>query len=393
MNKWIEIHLDSIENNLVEIRRHLGEDAQLIAVIKADAYGMGAGEIAHTLSQNGVVYFAVAFLSEALDLRARGREEEILIFSPLSLAEARRAIEKNCILTVASLEDLEAAEKAAADRLGRLARIHVKVDTGLGRFGSSRLETIEILQRAADSSNVLLEGIYTHFSDAGGSSRYTMNQFAIFESILEEMEVLGINIPMRHCCSSSSFLKFPFMHLDAVRIGTLLGGQFPADAVDRSIHLQDPYRFKARVVAVRDLKKGSFIGYNRTYRLRRDAKVAVVAAGLADGLGVAPLPKPISVWDLIKVVAKTLAMFLNINRQVTLAMLDGQKAFIRGKVFMQFCQVEFPAGIIVRTGDEVELPVKRTLASRSISRVYYRDGQPGKIENYISRLSYTAGEE
>ncbi|MGE5422734.1 MAG: alanine racemase, partial [Ignavibacteriales bacterium] len=160
MHKWIEIHLEAIENNLLEIRRRLGDETHLIAVLKADAYGMGAGETAHILSLNGVDFFAVTFLNEAMDLRARGMEEDILIFSPLSSGEARVAVEKNCILTIGCLEDLDTAEKAAK-RVGQTARLHIKVDSGLGRFGASWDETMEMVQTAAASSFVVIEGIYT----------------------------------------------------------------------------------------------------------------------------------------------------------------------------------------------------------------------------------------
>lgn len=389
-NKWIEINLEAIENNLMEIRRRLGEDTRIIAVLKADAYGMGAGEIAHILSLNGVDFFAVTFLNEALDLRARGREEDILIFAPMSIGEARAAVEKDCILTISCLEDLDIAEKAAK-RTGQPARVHIKVDTGLGRFGASWEETLETVQTAAASSFVVVEGIYTHFSEAAGRS--IPGQFKVFEHLLEEIENLNIKILLRHCCSSSSFLKYPHMHLDAVRIGTLIGGQFPVGSFVRNMMLEDPIRFKARVVAVRYLEKGSLIGYGSTYRLRRDSRVAVVAAGFADGIGVVALPKPNGWRDLARTIANNFTMFFDLDRGTTSGKFNDQKVYIRGGAFMQLCQVELPPGIIVNAGDEIELPFKRMLASRTIPRIYCRNGQSGKIEQYITRIAYTSGEE
>lgn len=390
LNKWIEIHLEAIENNLNEIRRRLSEDTRLIAVLKADAYGLGAGEIAHVLSLNGVDFFAVTFLNEALDLRARGREEDILIFAPLSPAEARAAVEKNCILTVGCLEDLDTAEKAAK-RVGQPARVHIKADTGLGRFGTSWDETLETIQTAAASAFVMVEGIYTHFSEAAGRS--IAKQFKIFEDLLDEIEGLNIRIPMRHCCSSSSYLKYPHMHMDAVRIGTLIGGQFPAGGFARNMTLENPLRFKARVLAVRYLEKGSLIGCSSSYRLRKDTRVAVVAAGSADGIGVVALAKPNGWRDLVRTIANNFAMFFDLNRRATSGKFNGQRVYIRGGAFLQLCQVEVPPGVIVKTGDEIELPLKRTLASRAIPRIYCRNGQPGKIEHLTTRISYSSGEE
>ncbi|MGE5405314.1 MAG: alanine racemase [Candidatus Saccharibacteria bacterium] len=394
-NRWVEVHIEALENNLREVRRVISPGARIIAVVKADAYGLGAAEMAHQLAQNEVDFFAVTFLSEALELRSNGLEADVLIFSPLNSDDARTAIEYSCTITIGSLEDFSAVVEAAG-YLNRNARVHIKVDTGLGRFGFIPEDVLDIAQKINDIPNVTLEGIYTHFSEAG-DEKYTRYQFSVFYGLLNDLEKNSIRIPLRHCCNSAAFLKYPEMHLDGVRLGTILGGQYPGGINPAKLpfilNLKDPFRFKARITALRDIKKGSYIGYGRTYRLRHDASIAIIPVGFADGLGVEASPKPTGLVDLAKTLAKIIASFFNISLTARVAKIHGKRAYIRGKVFMQFCQVELPPDLHARPGDEVELPVRRTMVSGAIPRIYCRGGEPGKVIEQIVKVNYVLGEE
>lgn len=386
-NKWVEIDIEALEHNLKQILSRLNSGCRLMAVVKADAYGLGAIEVARQLSYNGVDLFGVAFGYEAMELRSHGIEGDILVFTPPALEEMRTLIENGCVVTVGSREDLLNLGEAA-QRTNRIGRFHLKVETGLGRFGAYCDEALEIIQMAQDNPLLTFEGVYTHFAAAAGRSSYTLKQFQQFLRLLSEIEQMGIMVPLRHCCNSSAFLKFPFMHLDAVRIGTILWGQHPA-GVPHVLHLQDPFRFKARVTAVRELKKGSYVGYYRTYRLQRDTRMAVIPVGFADGLGVEPAPKPSGFWDLVKMLLKTALSYCNSRRVAIKVMINGHQAVIRGKVFMQFCLAEMPKDMTIARGDVVQLPVKRTLASASIPRIYCKGGEPGKVQKSQRLASYT----
>ncbi|MGE5397563.1 MAG: alanine racemase [Chitinophagales bacterium] len=371
LNKWVEVNIEALEYNLTSIRGHMAEGVRLIAVIKSNAYGLGAVEVARNLAYQGVNFFAVTFLQEAVELRNNGIQQDILIFAPLSAEEAAIAIKLDCTLTVASMADLETVIKTTL-QTGKEGRVHIKVDTGLSRFGACPEDAMALARLAKKEENIFLEGIYTHFSEAAGSGSFTVYQYNKFIKLISDLNEAGIFIPLQHCSSSSAFLRFPHMHLNAVRIGTLLGGQYPAGAIPRVLDLRDAFRFKARVAAVRYLSKGSYIGYYRTYRLKRDAQIAVIPVGFVDGLTVEPISKPSGLIDLFKVIAKTEAAYLNLNRVATVAKINGENVFIRGKVFMQFSLAEISPDMKVQIGDVVELPVKRTLASISIPRVYCR---------------------
>ncbi|NLV17366.1 MAG: alanine racemase [Syntrophomonadaceae bacterium] len=382
-DKWIEINLEDITHNLQEIRGLMDKESRLIAVVKANAYGLGAAEIARHLAEQGVDFFGVTFLSEALELREHGIRADILIFSPLHPEEYGTAVDHDLIVTVASREDWLAVQQEARDRR---IRIHLKLDTGMGRFGLMGYDAENVAQEAFVHNNVALEGIYTHFASPG-DYKHTHHQFSIFENLLQRLDEKGIKVACRHCCASSAFLRYPSMRLDAVRIGTLLWGQYPAGTISPVLKLRDVYHFKARIIAIRQMAKGSSLGYYHTHKLRKNAVIAIVPAGLADGWGLEALPKPSGWLDMIKMVIKPIAMFFNLNLAGPRIIIGNGEVFVRGKIFMQFCLVEVPPGMEVKTGDSVEIPVKRTLASLSIKRIYRQESSfaSEKTANGITR--------
>ncbi|MGE5543693.1 MAG: alanine racemase [Bacillota bacterium] len=386
-NKWIEVDFDAISHNLREIRRKMQDGTRLMAVVKANAYGLGAVPVTRELIKLGVDLFGVTFLKEALQLRDNGVSEDILIFSPLLYEDYVTAIENDLIVTVCSAGDLSLVEEAARQARKR-ARVHIKIDTGLGRFGLAAAEAVPVVQKAYTSDQINLEGIFTHFAEATDDA-YTIKQFKSFRLLLENLEQLSIRIPLKHCCGSSAFLRHPYMHLDVVRLGTILYGQFPAGKATPGVDLKECYRFKARIAGIRHFEKGAYLGYYRTYRLPQDSRVAVIPVGLVDGFGVEAMPKPSGLMDLLKMWVKLGASFLNLNRTTLTAVIKQQRVYIRGKLFMQFCLAEIPSGLDAQAGDIVELPVKRTLASLAIPRFYLR-GEQYHVNDY-DVLTYRPG--
>ena len=223
MNKWIEISVRAIENNLREIQAHLDAGTRLIAVIKANAYGHGAVATARILSGLGVDYFAVSFLEEALQLRDAGIQASLLVFSPMTgAAEMREAIRHRLTLTIASDHDQRLAE-AICSETGQTVRVHMKVDTGLGRFGLNEEQALAVWEKIKVGRCIEIEGIYTHTADPS-SPRLAEKQFQRFMQMIDRLEQTGAKFPIKHIANSTIFLRSPYMHLDAVRIGTLLSG-------------------------------------------------------------------------------------------------------------------------------------------------------------------------
>jgi alanine racemase len=377
-SKWIEIDVDAVVGNLQAVRSVISDKVRLIAVIKANAYGHGASEIAHLLAQQGVQYFAVTFLDEALQLRKSGLKSSIMLFSPVgSEAEAIEAVENNITMTVASRFDATFVD-SACERLNREATVHLKTDTGLGQFGMEEDEIVPVWEMLQANRRIFIEGIYTHMAQGASNPSYTARQFKRFQHIIELLEQAGADIPVKHCANSAVLLKYPHMHMNAVRTGTLLSGQIPAGVI-HNLPLVDPYKFKSRIISLRRLKAGSRLGYYSTYRLRRDAQVAVIPVGFQDGLALQVANKPAGLVDMLKHLVKMVLSYLNYGRFNLYVGIKGKNYPIRGKVFMQMALIELPLETDVKIGDEVEVPVRKTLASSDLTRVYVRDGQPVKI--------------
>lgn len=369
MNKWIEISVAAIENNLREIQSHLDAGTRLIAVIKANAYGHGAVETARILSGLGVDYFAVSFLEEALQLREAGIQASLLVFSPvIGEAGMREAIANRLTLTIASESDRQLVE-AGCTETGQAVKIHMKMDTGLGRFGLNEEQALAVMEKIRVCSCIEIEGIYTHTADPS-SPRLAEKQFQCFLQMIDRLEQTGARFPIKHIANSTIFLRSPYMHLDAVRIGTLLSGQHPVGDFVQRLQLQDPYTFKSQVISVRDLPRGTRLGYYGTHRLKKDAQIAVVPVGFHDGLALEVANKPTGFWDMFKKLAKIALGFFGWPGQEIYITIGGVNCPVRGKVFMQMALVEIPPGMEIAVGDEVVVPVRKTLAANDISRVY-----------------------
>lgn len=376
-DKWVEIDVNAIINNLLAVRSLLQEKTRLIAVIKANAYGHGAVETARILDQNGVDFFAVSFLSEAMQLRKAGISSNILVFSPMIMEhELKEAVNQHLTISVTSPYDWNML-KHLGWGLKTNIRVHLKLETGLGRFGLSAEEASTIIREIERYENITVEGIYTHMADAATNPAYTQKQFKLFMHAVDLLEAQGFHIPLKHCANSAAFLKYPYMHMDGVRVGTLISGQFPAGIFDERIELKDPFVFKTRVISLRQLEKGSYLGYYRSYRLKRAAQVAVLPVGFSDGLNLEIANKAAGFLDLLKAIARPVLIYLDVPR--LRVAIHGVDYPVRAKVFMQMALVEIPPGVEIQVGDEVVAPIRKTLASPSLLRLYMQEGKPAKI--------------
>ena len=378
MDKWIEINTDAVKHNLREVNSLLDEKTRLIAVVKANAYGHGAEAIARILCQNGVDFLGVSFFYEAMQLRKAGINADILMFSPLvGEADVKESIRNHLTLTIGSDDDRELLERVCAQQ-NIQPQVHLKIETGLGRFGLNEEEAVHVCRRLFSNKQVQVEGIYSHIADPT-SHDYTMQQFQKFMQVVNRLEREGFVIPIKHMANSAVVLSSPSMYLDAVRVGTLLSGQHPVGIFPLHLQLQDPYRFKSRVISLQTLPAGSFLGYYRSHQLKRTAQIAVIPVGFNDGLAVEVANQPRGFLDMLKKLAKIVLGYFNVSRFNLYVTINGKDYPIRGKVFMQMALVEIPLEDEVNIGDEVEVPVRKTLASPNITRRYVRDGETAQM--------------
>lgn len=280
---WIEVDLDAIAWNIRAIRQFIGPDVDLFAVVKANAYGHGAVEVARTALRHGASRLAVARAAEGLQLRDAVTPAPILVMGYTPPDEIEEAIMHDLTLTVTEWQTAEVISVRAA-ALGKAAPVHLKVDTGMGRFGLLPGEVREFVERLAALPYVKLEGLFSHFAAADQTDKtYTRQQFQVFQDVRASLHAAGVTVPLCHIANSAATLDLPEMHLDGVRIGIAMYGLHPSNEVRPAIPIRPALSLKSRVARVRMLPAGSSISYGRTYITEQPMPVALIPVGYGDG--------------------------------------------------------------------------------------------------------------
>jgi alanine racemase len=282
---WVEIDLPAIDRNVGRIKQALPSHVRYVAVVKANAYGHGMPEVATRLLQAGVDCFAVANVAEAAMLREIGHDADILLLSPTLPGELPRALALGLDITLNSLAEAQALA-AAAVKSGLRAKVHVKIDTGMGRAGVWHEHAAELFTFVLSNAAFEWRGVYTHFSDADSDADYTAGQRAIFLKLLERIPTAVRTGLIIHADNSAGLESFsasaPF---NAVRVGLMQYGLPPSSGSFLvSLRPEPVLSFHARVVLVKDLPAGTAVSYNRTKTLTRPTRVAIVAVGYGDGV-------------------------------------------------------------------------------------------------------------
>ena len=294
---WAEVDLGAVAHNVRELRRCADPRAKVMAVVKADGYGHGAVEVARMALANGAEWLGVARLPEAVPLREAGFDVPILVFGYTPPAEAGRLIDLDLRQSVYSAAAARAYSAVAA-ALGQRIRVHLKVDTGMGRLGmvpatlSGKTpghavgeDFIREATAIARLPGLETEGIFTHFaaSDSADTS-YAERQLSLFLEVLAALRAAGLEFALRHAANSAAVIALPASHLDLVRPGIALYGLKPSDEVDlAAVSLKPAMALKTRIIHLKPVPAGTCISYGMTYRTPSPTVIATVPAGYADG--------------------------------------------------------------------------------------------------------------
>lgn len=371
---WIEVDLDAVVSNYQEITKHLRSEAKCMAVVKADAYGLGAVQVALALERAGCQAFAVTKVEEGLILRKNGIEGLILVLGPTTEEEWEEAIKAQLQLTITELSSIATLNDVCL-KLRQKAFVQLKMETGMGRTGFRMSELDGLSRSLARASQLKVIGVYTHFARAAQRDKgYTLEQYEQFKHLTTRLEELGIHPVWKHVCNSAAFLDYPEWHLDFVRIGTLLIGHYPGPGFNEKIGLRDPWVAKSQIVHLRKVPKGTYVGYQSIYRTKSDTQLAVIPVGYADGLGLAPHFVPQGWIDLLKIIIKNLAALLGIFLSQERVELRGRTVRVAGKIGMQLTVIDVGMQDCA-LGDEVRIPLRRTVANPRIHRKYKQDGR------------------
>ncbi|WP_407673216.1 alanine racemase [Paenibacillus alkalitolerans] len=376
-----EVDLDALRHNLGEFRRSLGPDIRLMAVVKANAYGHGAVKVAEEAVDFGVDYLAVAFLDEAIELRSHGIQAPVLVLGYTAPEGVRAAREHGVTLTVFDRHVLRAASESGSR--GDPLRIHVKIDTGMGRVGIHDMrEACLFIEDALASPGVEVEGLFTHYACADEEDKtYTRSQFAKFDEVVGYFRAKGITFPYLHAGNSATGIDTPELTCNMLRLGVSMYGLYPSGEVERGrVDLRPVMSLKTGVVMVKELPPGSGISYGINYVTKERELIATLPVGYADGY----------------------TRLLNGKAE---ALVRGRRAPVVGNICMDQCMIRLDgeAAREVAVGDEVVLfgrqggetipadELARKLGtinyeitcmiSHRVPRVYVKDGRVALSDN------------
>ena len=283
----VEIDLDALKHNFKEIRKATTPGTGILAVVKADAYGHGALEIAKTLIDSGASGLCLATIDEAVELRRHGIDVPMMTLGFTDTSRFEDAVRYDVEQSVYSY-DIAKALSDEAVKQGETCKIHIKLDTGMGRIGfkTDGSETDEIVKSCL-LPGIEPYGVFSHFAVADTpDDEYTKKQFELFMNQIEVLGQQGIRFVKRHICNSAGILRFPEMHLDLVRAGIILYGLMPPGCPEPvvDIDLKPVMNWYAKVIHVKTVPAGTTVSYGRHFKAERTTEVTTVGIGYADGL-------------------------------------------------------------------------------------------------------------
>ena len=332
---WAEIDLDALEHNYRKARQLTGPKVKYMGVVKADAYGHGAVQVARKLEALGADYLAVSSLDEARELRHAGIEMPLLILGHTPPEMVPQLISYGITQTVSARAKAE-EYSAAAQECGGMLKVHIKVDTGMSRLGflvrGRHFDGgVEAIAQSCAMPHLKAEGIFTHFAaadeDDAENEAYTRDQFALFTAVVDALAERGCTFTIRHCANSGALARYPEMYLDMVRPGIALYG---AGGDAARLGLRPVMTLKSCVSTIKIFDPQTEISYGRTYRAEYKTRVGVLPIGYADGL------------------------FRGLSNRLAVQ-TDGGPAPVRGRICMDMTMVDLTGLPDVHVGDAVEL--------------------------------------
>lgn len=347
---YAKIDLDAIEHNIREVKKRIEKGVKVLAVIKADGYGHGATVLGDFL-KNQVDYYGVATIEEAIELRKNGIELPILILGYTSPSQYVELVKNDITQTIYSLEMAKEISRNAKI-CGKDAKIHIALDTGMTRIGLEPNEAgIIELQKILSLSNVVVEGLFTHFSCADETDKaYSKLQMERYDNFMNLLDERSINIPIKHICNSAGIMEFDHHRFDMVRAGIITYGLYPSEEVNKSaIELKPALEWKAHVVNVKTVDEGCGVSYGKTYITKGKTKIATISIGYADGY-----PRALSSKGRV--------------------LINGEYAPIIGRVCMDQMMVDVTHIDNVEIEDEVILVGKDKDKSISVEELAYLAG-------------------
>jgi alanine racemase len=280
---WVEIDLAQLRRNFHIINRDKPARLKILSVVKDNAYGHGAVEIARIALESGAVYLACATIDEALELRKNGISAPILILGERTADELQVCVANRltpCINDAAKAQILSGISKAA----NKIVPVHLEIDTGMSRYGVRWSKTLPVISEIARTENLLFEGVMSHFAMSDELDKsFALLQLQRFQQIMLAMDEKNIHVKYRHLCNTGGYLDLPQAHFDMVRIGILPLGVYPSQACRKIAGIEPVMSVKTRIAAIQALESGDRVGYGMRYTAEKTHHIAVLPIGYGDG--------------------------------------------------------------------------------------------------------------
>lgn len=278
-----DVDLDALRWNFRQVRKKAGPEVKILSMVKANAYGHGAREVARALAEEGSEGFGVATLEEGLELRAAGIRLPILVLAGVYADQIDDFIRHDLVPAVYEIGMLGRMEEHARRR-GVTLPFHLKVDTGMGRVGLRSAEVDSWFPELGRLKSLKLEGLFSHFSQAESvEGSYTENQLRAFQHVLERLRSAGYRPPLVHLANSAAVITLPSSHFSMVRPGLMLYGAYPSPEMVSQVTLKPALSWKTRILQLKTVPKGSSLSYGQTFVTKRDSLIATLPLGYADG--------------------------------------------------------------------------------------------------------------
>jgi alanine racemase len=287
---WVEVDLSAIRHNFRELRRlaharsscSAGAEPELLAVVKADAYGHGMFEVAAAIERSGGRFFVVSNVLEGGLLRTSGNRHRIMVLEAALPVQARELFRHELVPALSSLELARELDRLAR-RAGRRFPVHIKVDTGMGRMGVWHAQVPDFIQALRAFPNLEIEGLLTHFPLADSDRKYTGAQIRLFSALADRLRNSGVALRYLHAANSMGLGGYDNTCFNLVRPGLMLYGLYPCASLARRIELKPAMSLKARILLLKTIHKGRGVSYGHTFRAARDIRAAVLPVGYSDG--------------------------------------------------------------------------------------------------------------
>lgn len=344
-----------------------GKSPKIIGVVKGNGYGLGLVEFSKFLIKNGIKILAVSSVEEALELKRAKIDNDVMLLSGTSIrTDLMKLVNKGVIISLTSFEDIEVLNRILKNK-DKVQRVQIKIDTGFNRYGFKYEDLDKLIEvlKSDESKKLKIVGTFSHFSYSYSQNKEnTQKQFDLFINSVEKLKKNNIDTGDLHICNSSAFLKYPEMHLNAVRVGSAFLGRLQ---IENKYNLRKIGKLYTNICEIKSVRKGDTIGYSCSEKIKKNSRIAIAQIGYIDGLNSGKYNDTFKIIDKIRILKNS---FFDIFKDKHIYYkINGSKCRVLGKIGMNHIVLDIK-GKDVKINDEIEIDISPLNVNTNIRREY-----------------------